>query len=235
MFKFKRIDLRADTPRVSIVKNEAEATVFVYDAIGDFYGVNANDFVRELSAITAPKINLRINSPGGDVFAAKAIATAIRNHHATVTAYIDGLAASAATTIAIAADEVVMSPGAFFMIHNPWTMAMGDAQEMAKLSAMLEKVGQSIAAEYSAKTGLDAAQITDMMNAETWMNADEALANGFVNRIDAGMKAAAIWDLSGYEKAPEIAFEVVNEEPAPAEKFNMEAMQRRLSMLERIA
>lgn len=233
MFKFKRISNKAEAPRVAVVNAAAdEATIYVYDAIGDLYGVDANEVVRALDQISAPQINLRINSPGGDVFAAKAIATAIRNHPANVTAYIDGLAASAATTIAIAADKVVMSPGSFFMIHNPWTLAMGDAAELNKVADMLVKVGDSIAREYAAKTGMDVAQVIDMMAAETWMTADEAVAAGFANEIDQGMKAAAMWDLSGFANAPAALTEpAVSEEP----EFNIDAMKRRLSMLERIA
>lgn len=230
MFKFKRLEVanKLELPKFEI-KNEGEtATIYVYDAIGSMFGIDAMQFIADLNSVGSKNINLRINSPGGDVFEAKAIANAIKNHPSKVTAYVDGLAASAATTIALAADEVVMSEGSFFMIHNAWSLAMGDADEMLKMAEMLEKVTDSIANEYTAKTGKEKEQVRKWMNEETWFTAQEALDNGFVNSIDKGMKAAAMWDVSGYNKAPEIKAE------QQEESFDLEHLQRKLKMLERI-
>src|SRR5699024_9441941 len=103
------------------------ATIYVYDVIGGFFGgVDAEDFAREVAALDVDTIHLRINSPGGDVFDARAMQTALRGHRAHVIAHIDGLAASAASGIAMAADEIEIAEGGFLMIHNAWTLAMGN-------------------------------------------------------------------------------------------------------------
>ena len=103
-----------------------EATVYIYDVIGgDWGGVGARDFVPQLVALDVDTIHLRINSPGGDVFEGRTIATALAQHPAKVIAHIDGQAASAATYVALAADEVEIAEGGFFMIHNAWTIAIG--------------------------------------------------------------------------------------------------------------
>lgn len=160
-----------------------EATVYVYDAIGGWWGVDPKTWVPEFSAIKAKTIHLRINSPGGSVFDAEAMRTAIRQHSANVIAHIDGMAASAATGIAIAADEVEISDGAMFMIHHPWGWAAGNAQEMREYADLLDKVDSSIVAAYVKKSGQDEKQIRDWMDKETWFTATEALANGFVDKI----------------------------------------------------
>lgn len=230
MFKFKRLEVanKLNVPKFEI-KNEGDtSTIYIYDAIGSFFGIDAKQFVNDLNSVSASNISLRINSPGGDVFEAKAIANAIKQHPAKVTAYVDGLAASAATTIALAADEVVMAEGSFFMIHNAWSLAMGDADEMRKMGDMLEKVTDSIANEYVAKTGKDKEQVRTWMNEETWFTAEEAKAQGFIDSIQQGAKASAMWDVSGYDKAPVI-------ENSQEDSFDVEHLQRKLKMLERIA
>ena len=131
-------------------KGADEATVYLYDAIvsDDYWGgVSAIGLIKELIAIDAPVIHLRINSPGGDVFAARAIEQAIHEHPATVIAHIDGYAASAASYIALAADEVHIAPGGFFMIHKAWTLAFGNADDLMDTAALLEKVDESLGAD----------------------------------------------------------------------------------------
>src|SRR5690606_23555112 len=104
------------------------ATVWLYDVIGAdaWGGISASQFVQDVARIQAPVIHLRINSPGGDVFDARAMVTALREHPARIVAHIDGLAASAASYIALAADDVQMSDGAFLMIHNAWGIVLGN-------------------------------------------------------------------------------------------------------------
>ena len=160
-----------------------EATVYLYDAIDPYWGIDAGEFVKALSEITAKTIHLRINSPGGSVFDAEAIQTALQQHKARVVAHIDGMAASAATYVALAADEVEMSDGAMFMIHNAWTFAFGNASELVDTAALLEKIDANLLRDYQAKTGASAEQIKQWMDAETWFTAQEALTNGFVDRI----------------------------------------------------
>lgn len=160
-----------------------EATVYLYDAIGAWWGIDPKTWVPEFAAIKAKTIHLRINSPGGSVFDAETIRTAIAQHSSTVIAHVDGMAASAATSVAVAADEVEMSSGAMFMIHNAWGWAMGGAKEMRDYADLLEKINGNIRAEYGRKTGKGEDELKDLMDAETWFTAAEALEHGFVDRI----------------------------------------------------
>lgn len=186
-----------------------EAVVWIYDFIGydDWTGsgVSAEAFAKEVSAITAPRIRVRINSPGGSVFDGRAIHAALKNHPAKVTASIEGLAASAATFIAMAADEVEIASGSMFMIHNAWTVAFGNAEDLLSTAALLEKIDGTLVADYVAKTGATAEQVRAWMAAETFFTAEEALAAGFVDRITDGSAVTAHWDLSAFARAPSAA------------------------------
>lgn len=160
-----------------------EATVYIYDAIGSWWGVDPAEWVPAFAQIKAKTIHLRINSPGGSVFDAEAMRTAIKQHSANVIAHVDGYAASAATGIAIAANEVEISDGAMFMIHNAWGWASGRAEELRDYADLLDKVDSSIVAAYVKKTGKDEEQVRDWMDKETWFTAAEALTHGFVDKI----------------------------------------------------
>lgn len=184
----------------------AEPTIYLYDVIDDYWGVGAQEFNKELSALSGKTVHLRINSPGGDVFAAEAMATGIRQH-GNVIAHIDGYAASAATRVASAAKSVEIAPSGFYMIHNAWTFAYGNKDELRQTAELLQKVDETIIADYARKTGKDASQIVDWMNAETWFNAQEALDNGFVNSIastepDTTNAQAKNWNLGAFNNAP---------------------------------
>ncbi len=222
----------AAAPRAFEVKAEGEeATLYVYDAIGGWFGLPAADFVKQLNGISAPTIHLRINSPGGDVFEARAMATAIREHKSNIIAHVDGVAASAATLIAISAKEVEMAEGAFFMIHQAWAVAMGNAEDMLAMAGLLEKADQSIAADYMRKTKKAQQQIVDWMAAETWFTAAEAKEHGFVDRIAEAQAVEARWNLSAYAKAPK----VLTEKAAEAPTYPRDVMERRMALYERIA
>jgi ATP-dependent Clp protease protease subunit len=132
----------APASRIVQAADSKEATLYIYDAIvsseweAEYWGgVCPQQIVPQLLALDAQVINLRINSPGGDVFAAQAICTALKQHKAKVIAHIDGVAASAATSIACACDEVVMADGAMYMIHNAWTIAMGDRNDFLETAS----------------------------------------------------------------------------------------------------
>jgi ATP-dependent Clp protease, protease subunit len=226
------IKANADKPKQFRIENKSpeESTVYLYDAIDSFWGVNAQDFVKEFSAITAPVINLRINSPGGDVFDARAMATSIKNHPSKVIAHIDGLAASAATYVALSADEVRMADGGFFMIHNAWTLAFGNSADFIEMASLLDKIDGTIINDYAKKTGKDDATIKDWMAAETWFTAQEALDNGFIDSITQENSAKNSWDLTAYHNAPK----VLTESP-PAEDHRRNVLERRLNMLLKIA
>lgn len=195
--------------RIETEKEGDTVTIYIYDAIVSdditaqwWGGVSAETLVPEIRNIKGGTINLRINSPGGDVFAAQAVCQAIRDTGAKVVAKIDGYAASAATVIAAAADECEISEGGFYMIHNAWTFAMGNASDMTATAALLNKVDGTLAAQYAKKSGMDVDDVRAAMDAETWYTADEAVAAGLVDRIAEGKKAEASWNMSAYAKAP---------------------------------
>ncbi|MFA5593221.1 MAG: head maturation protease, ClpP-related [Micavibrio sp.] len=184
-----------------------EATIWLYDVIGEsaWGGIGAAQFVKDLAAISAPVIHLRINSPGGDVFDARAMVTAIKQHPAQIITHIDGLAASAASYIALAGDAVEMSDGAFLMIHNSWGLVIGNRHDLLDMAATLEKIDASILADYHEKTGNDKAQIADWMDRETWFTAQEALDARFVDRLAVSeeKQAQQRWDVSAYVHPPD--------------------------------
>lgn len=206
--------------------SENEATIYLYDAIGDWYGVSAKDFCKALTAVDAETVHLRINSPGGDVFEARAIATAIKQCGKAVVAHIDGVCASAATYVALAAGTVEMAEGSFFMIHKAWAWTAGNSDELRDLAGLLDKVDDSILADYVAKSGKDADEIKKMMAAETWMTAQEALDLGFVDSVfDGKVEDSARWNLSAYENAPAALLQKQDDEPVA---YDREAFEKRI-------
>lgn len=189
--------------------NEDEAEIVLYDEIGGWWGVTAEQFRQELAGISAKTIHLRINSPGGSVFEALAMYNALREHEARVISHVDGLAASAATVVVLGADEVHMAANAFFMIHEPWVLSMGNADQLRKDADLLDKITGSIVGMYRQKTQASDDEVREWMEAETWFTAEEAKAAGFVDLIDNGEEedlagqAAALFDLSIYSKVPD--------------------------------
>lgn len=170
----------------------SEATVRIYAEIGDSWwgdSVSAGEFARQLDRLDVETINLRINSPGGDVYDGIAIANSLRAHKARVVATVEGLAASAASFIATAADELVMARNAELMVHDAWGLVVGNAGDVRKLADRLDAVSDNIASMYAAKAGGEVAEWRDVMRAETWFSADEAVAAGLADRVDAGQVA----------------------------------------------
>lgn len=169
------------------VRNEGEPAVLVLNGeISDetWFGdeVTPKLFKSELDKCQGD-IAVWINSPGGDVFAAAQIYNMLMDYPHNVTVKIDGLAASAASVIAMAGTEVQMSPVAMMMIHNPMTVAIGDSAEMQKAISMLDEVKESIMNAYEIKTGLTRARISHLMDAESWFNAKKAVELGFADTI----------------------------------------------------
>lgn len=201
--------------------NGDEATVYLYDVIvsDDYWGgVTALAFAKELTAITASVIHLRIDSPGGDVFAAVAMAQAMREHSAKIIVHVDGYAASAATFLLMAADESVISPGGMVMIHKAWSGAYGNADDFTAIADLLTKIDGQIVARYAEKTGIDSDVLLELMAAETWLTDAEAVDKGFVDAIaegNQGKQNAAAWDLTAYQKPP--AASAAGSGPAPPE------------------
>lgn len=221
-------------------KGGDEATLFLYDVIvsDDYWGgVSAETFVKELRSLTAGTIHLRINSPGGDVFAARAMEQAIREHGSKIVAHIDGYAASAASFLAIAADEVEITEGGFYMIHKAWTLGYGNSDDLRKTADLLEKVDESLVATYAKKTGAEADAIRDWMKAETWFTAQEAVEQGFADRIAEGKaKALVNWDLSAYGRPSDPPHQPAPEPAEEPKQFDATAdLRRRLNIIERAA
>lgn len=195
---------------LNLVKNEAgtDATLYIYDIIDSYWGVAAKDVASLLAGLDqSAALHVRINSPGGDVFEARAISTLIKEFGGKTVAHVDALAASAATTIALACDEVIMSDGAYFMIHNAWSIAIGNKNDMAEMGSLLLKMDGTIAADYANKSGKSTEEIAVLMDAETWFTAQEALDVGLVDSIAKSAEKASNtsgkhFNLSAYNCAP---------------------------------
>jgi ATP-dependent protease ClpP protease subunit len=182
-----------------------KAKVMIYDAIGGWFGVQTSQFVKELNALDVDEIELHLNSPGGAAFDGIAIHNALRQHQAKVTVIVDGLAASAASIVAMGGDEVVMARGSQLMIHDATAIAWGNAATQRKTAAVLDKLSDGMAEVYAAKAGGEATEWRAAMLAETWYNADEAVTAGLADRTDseaeADAEAVARFDLSAFAYA----------------------------------
>ena len=171
-------------------KSELSAEVCIYEEIGS-YGITAKEFLDQIKNVGKRKITLRINSPGGEVFDGLAIYNRLREHVGGVEVRIDGIAASMASVIAMAGAPVSMAENALLMVHNPSGLCAGNSGDMRELADMLDKVRGSLTSAYERKTGESAEVIGAMMDAETWMTAQEALAAGFIDEITGELKMAA--------------------------------------------
>ena len=172
--------------------------VYIFDEIG-MGGVNAQGFIEEIKSFKDSPMNLHINCVGGDVFDGMAIYNIIKKRTAKTTVYIEGIAASMGSVIALAADNVVMAENSLFMIHNAWGGAMGEAKEMKKTAKLLDKISGEIADIYVKKTKLPYDKVKEMMDEETWLNAEEALELGFIDSISDAIKVAAKYDVSKFK------------------------------------
>lgn len=168
------------------------AEVSIYDEIG-FWGVSAASFAQDLKNCgnNLKQINLHIHSPGGDVFDGIAIYNLLKNHPANVTVYIDGLAASMASVIAMAGNEVIMPENAMMMIHKPWGIQGGDAEDMRKYADLLDKVENTLIPAYANKTGKTPEELAEMLSAETWLNGKECVEQGFADKLAEPLVAMA--------------------------------------------
>lgn len=207
--KFKLQQLLIDNksaPRSFAVtaNSDGGTRIDLFDVIDDYYGVSASSFVSALNSIKEGDIALHVNSPGGDVFAARAMVAAIASHPCNITAYIDGLAASAASYVAIACDKVVMQKGAMLMVHRASSLAWGNSADMLETAALLDKIDATITSDYSRKTGKPEPEMMALMSAETWLNADESLEMGFADAVVENEKGKPknTWNLSAFANAP---------------------------------
>ncbi len=209
----------ADWYRISNSAEEVDTTdIYVYDSIGGWFGMYADEFIRDLKEVSTKNINLRVNSPGGSVFEGIAIANALRSHPANVTVYVDALAASIASVIALAGNRLVMMPQSQLMIHDASGSCYGNAADMEYMVGLLDKQSDNIADAYAARAGGTAAEWRDLMKAETWYSAKEAVEAGLADEVmplpkredeekpeqalaPVAARLAASWDLSMYRYA----------------------------------
>lgn len=175
--------------------NDDSTTVLaILDEIG-FWGVQASDFRAALSGVTTPNIQLEISSPGGDVFAGLAIYNMLKASGKTITTKVLGVAASAASLIAMAGDKITMPKNAFMMVHNPWGVSIGNADEMRETADVLDKIGNSLLGIYVSRTGQSEDDVAAMLAKDTWMTADEALASGFTDEVTEEVHVSAAFDM----------------------------------------
>lgn len=202
-----------------------EAELLLYDEIG-YFGIGAKDVVQALQQVRAEVLHVRLNSPGGDVMDGVAIYNALRQWAAggrQVVTHIDGMAASIASVIALAGDEVRMADNAFYMIHEPWAVTLGTAGDHRKTAEVLDKVEGVILDTYMKRAEADRAEVQQWMQAETWFTAQEALDAGFVDTLVEATPAKARFDLSVFRNAPTALREAA---PARASERDLERLLR---------
>jgi ATP-dependent protease ClpP protease subunit len=179
-----------------------DAEIVIYDEIGAF-GIPAKAFLDELRALgPIAKLTVRINSPGGSVFDGVAIYNALKRHDAAITVWIDGIAASIASMIAMAGDEVIMPENAMLVLHDPSGLVAGTASDMRAMAEALDRMKAGIVAAYRDKSGREDAEIEALMRDETWLSAQEAVALGLADRIEEPVRMAAQFDLSRFRNPP---------------------------------
>lgn len=177
-YKEKRFEVLAKT------KNSAE--IAIYGNVGSQYdGITAKGFNDLLNSLgpEVKELSIRINSPGGSVFEGITIYERLKQFKAKKKVYVDGLAASIASVIALAGDEIFIGEGAMMMIHRPWTIAMGNSSEFERTINLLDKIEDSMIAIYSRKTGLSRTELSKMMEEDYWMTSQQAIDLGFANTL----------------------------------------------------
>lgn len=178
--------VRAEIPTSTLEGTTAVLRLYdPVDSYGEFWGVSAKEFAQALDDLPSniTEIRLHINSPGGDVFDGVAIVNALRAHSARVVAVVDGIAASAASFIAAAADETIMAPNSELMIHDAWGLCVGNAAEMMAMAELLNHISDNIASIYAAKAGGTPADWRAAMAKESWYSAEEAVAAGLADSV----------------------------------------------------
>jgi ATP-dependent Clp protease protease subunit len=180
---------RGTLPLAKATPQSTKGSLYVYEPIGEslfFAGLTAKSVVEELDKLQAQGVNdlsIYMNSEGGDVFAGKAIYAAISRFPGTKTTYVDGIAASIASVIALAADKVVMAPAATMMVHRPFGGAVGRADDLRAMADLLDLEEATLVGIYAAKTKASKKQIREWLDAETFMNATTAVERGFADEI----------------------------------------------------
>lgn len=214
---------------VRFAAEDGGAAVYLKGVISADYGASAADMRAAFEQAGGADVTLHINSPGGDAFEAREMQAVIAGYSGKVVASIEGMAASAATVVCLAARQVQMLKGSRFMIHNGLSFSYGNKADLRARAQLLESFDTELAAEYASRTGAGQEQVTAWMDAETWFNADQALQNKFVDAlIDNTQRVsnATRWNLSAYANAPE------DEAPAVDYAALHAANRRRLQLIQ---
>jgi ATP-dependent Clp protease protease subunit len=204
--------------------DERHAEILIYDEIAggpwaEMLGlVSAKQFVRDLQELDVDTITLRLNSPGGDVYDGVAIFNALVDHPAKVRVKVDGLAASIASIIMLAGDERIVGMGAEVMVHNPWTFAMGESDDLRKTADRLDEIRESILDVYEQRTTMSREDAASFMDDETWFRAGDALEHGFATVVEEQPEEAAVRNIARFDErvAARMKFRHVPERVAAA-------------------
>lgn len=209
--KLAQIRASLDQKPLSIVAakgDDTKAEITIYADIGDDMwsnAVSATSFSKEMDKLPASikEITLRLNSPGGSVFDGMTIYNRLKQSKAKIIVRVDGLAASIASIIALAGDEIIMGEGAFLMIHKPWTGMYGNSDEFEHTANTLLQLEEQMLGIYSRKTKIDREELRTMLRKETWISAEDAVKAGWANKIEGGLPiAASLLDRQWLSKAP---------------------------------
>ena len=176
------------------IKNGEDITeIDIFDEIGG-WGISGRNFLQRVNGITAKTIVLNINSPGGSVFDGLAIYNVLKNSDKKVIVKVYGVAASIASIVALAGDEIEMLDGSMMMIHNPFIGVRGDSERLRELAEVLDKIKMQLVGIYEDSSKLGKDEIIKMMDKETWLTADEALAHGLISKVNKNVKISACFD-----------------------------------------
>jgi ATP-dependent protease ClpP protease subunit len=185
-------------------KADSFAEIFIYDEIGAF-GITAKDFITDYKAIvkaSTVSIDIHINSIGGEVFQGNAIYSFLASQQRQINVFIEGIAASIASVIAMAGDTINIAANAMLMVHNPAGVVIGEARDMRKMADTLDKIKDTIINAYQKKTLKNADVLAEFMDAETWFTAEEAVTNGFADQITGKVVVSNRFDLSKFKNVP---------------------------------
>lgn len=220
------------------VNDKDELDIYIYDQIGDYWGnsYSPKDLLEDIKSESFNKINLYINSPGGDVFDGVAIYNILQRIKADknikIDVHVDGMAASIASIIAMIGDNIYMPANSMLMIHNPWTYAAGNAIELRKTAEELDKICDSMKTIYLKRFNQTDEKLTELLDSETWLTADEALAYGLCDEVLEEVKIAAKFDdkaFRNYKNVPDAFLNAKNKEKLPEMDSETKAMIERIN------
>lgn len=193
--------------------------------------VTPKEFAKELDALgDISMLNVYINSPGGDVFAGQAIYSILKRHKAQVHVYVDGLAASIASLVAMAGDTITMPANAMMMVHMPWTFAVGNAADFRKLADDLDKIGEAMVVTYEGRSALTHDEVVALLEAETWLTAQDCLDRGLCDEVEEAKEIAACWDSAALARYRNTPASVAAQNTQTPTEDDMDLRKRRLAL-----